>query len=709
MVHLINGTSPKKLDKPNGTDVKSTSSKFANLKHPYDFNTDEKDATWATRKVLKNFRSTLNFEDGADFDQANKGFIAREENLVIRDKDHKAVWNLKKYKKFIAEDDIKCTTCPSTVNPSLYRNAQLNLIDGLFKVLDGDENGLGTIYQVRGYDLSNITFVRGETGWICFDPLISNECAKAAFDLLNANVPEEDKNKDIKCLIYSHSHIDHYGGAGGLVTKRQVEEGEVVIIASDGFTEHAVSENVIAGNAMSRRAIYMYGSMLPKEAKGQVSGGLGMTTSTGTTGLIPPTDIIYKTGEVRTIDGVEMVFQFTPGTEAPTEMNTWFPDTNALWMAENTTCTMHNLLTLRGAVVRDALKWAEYLTETIDMWGKKAVVKFQAHHWPLWGTRKIVTYLNQQRDVYKFLHDQSVRLLNRGFTGPEIAEMIRLPDKLYKEWSCRGYYGTTSHNTKAVYQRYMGWYTGNPSDLHEYPPVQTAERYVDMMGGEEAIITKCVRYFRRGDYRWVAQVLKHVVFFNENNMEARYLLADALEQLGYQAESGPWRGEYLTGAKELRFGVPSDGGIKTTSPDVIANMDPGMLFDFMGVRLRDDKASALSGVVQVVFTDLQEIYTLTLENCVLSYSKAPKTARVNATAVLSKTTLNMMINGHITPEQAKEKGLLTVGGDAEYFDQLFAIMDHPALMFNIVTPREPDTPNDEGNEEGADPEEDDEE
>ena len=423
-----------------------------------------KPASTATRAANQKLLQQLPFADRRDFEDAARGLIDRPDTLMIRDANGKLVWNLEPYRQFINSD----APAPDTVNPSLWRNAQLNLQYGLFRVTDD-------IYQVRGYDLSNITFIRGKTGWIVFDPLQSAETAKAAYELVTKNLGQ----RPVVAVVYSHSHVDHYGGVRGIVNEADVKSGKVKIFAPEGFLEHAISENVIAGNAMSRRAVFMYGTLLPRNAEGGVNAGLGQTTSQGTVTLIPPTDTIDKSGETVTVDGVTMVFQLTPGTEAPAEMNTWFPQWNALWMAENTTNTMHNILTLRGAQVRDAQRWASYLDETIGLWGDKAAVKFQSHHWPKWGNAEVLDYLKKQRDVYKYLHDQSVNLMNHGETGPEIAEAIALPPELENNWATRGYYGTLRHNSRAVYQRYMGWYDGNPASLNPLTPVEAARKYVE--------------------------------------------------------------------------------------------------------------------------------------------------------------------------------------------------------------------------------------
>ena len=631
---------------------------------------DSKPASKATIAANQKVLQTLPFNNKEDFENAQRGLIAVQDTVTVKNENGDVVWDLESYKKYISLDKA----APDSVNPSLWRNAQLNMINGLFKVTDG-------IYQVRGYDLSNITFVEGKKGWIVFDPLISQEVAKAALEFVNQELGE----RPVTAIIYSHSHLDHFGGVRGIVDEKDVKAGKVEIIASHGFTEHAVSENVIAGNAMGRRAIYMYGALLPRNEFGGVNGGLGQTTSTGLATLIEPTDFIEKTGEERVVDGVKLVFQYTPGTEAPTEMNTWIPEKKALWMAENTTNTMHNILTLRGAQVRDALKWSSYLNETIEMWGDEVEVKFQSHHWPVWGQQDIVDYFKKQRDIYKFTHDQSVRLMNQGYTGEEISELITLPKSLEENWATRGYYGTLRHNSRAVYQRYMGWYTGNPSDLNNLPPTNAAVNYVDYMGGEQAVLEKAQADFAQGNYRWVAEVLKHVVFANPQSKKGKALLADTYEQLGYQAESGPWRSVYLQGAYELRNGTPESGGLTTASPDIIKNMPPEMLFDYLSVRILPEKAEGKDFSINIAFTDLEEAYTLSMENSVLNYSSEIET-KPDVSLILSKKTLDDVQLGQVTLESAVANGDLVIEGDSEVFKDFMGMLDSFKFWFNIVTP-----------------------
>ena len=615
--------------------------------------------------------SKLPFGDRREFEDAARGFLRKPDTLTILGAKGNIVWDLESYKSFIKQD----APAPASVNPSLWRNAQLNVQYGLFEVVDG-------IYQVRGYDLANITFIRGDSGWIAYDVGTAIETSKAAYQLLT----EQFGPRPIVAVIYSHSHLDHYAGVKGLVSEADVASGKVSIIAPAGFMEHAVSEGVIAGNAMSRRASYMYGALLPRNAEGSVGAGLGLTTPIGTATLIAPTKTISRTGEKLTVDGVEMEFQLTPGTEAPAEMNTYFPKWRAMWMAENTTATMHNILTLRGAQVRDALEWAKYINETVDLYGDKIDVKFQSHHWPKWGNADVVEHLHKQRDVYKFIHDRSVNLMNKGYTGEEIAELISLPKSLEGFWPARGYYGTLKHNARAVYQRYMGWYDGNPVNLDALPPVDAAKKYVDYMGGAAAILAKAQTDFDKGEYRWVATAVKHVVFADPSNSDAKQLLAKALEQMGYQAESAPWRSVYLQAAYELRNGAPDLSAMgSSASPDVIRAMAPEMLFDYLAVLLNAEKAEGTNLTLNINFTDIDKKYTVTVANSVLNYTEQ-QSDKPDATAHLTKAALDDVQLGAATIEQKIQSGDIKVEGKRGAFAEFFGLFDKFDPSFPIVTP-----------------------
>lgn len=629
-----------------------------------------KPASETTQAAQQAVLAALPFNDKRDFEDAQRGFIAKPQTLTLKDANGKVVWDLESYKQFIALDK----PAPDSVNPSLWRNAQLNLQYGLFKVTDG-------IYQVRGYDLSNITFIEGKSGWIVFDPLVSAEPAKAAYELVSQHLG----SKPVVAVVYSHSHIDHFGGVRGIVDEADVKAGKVRIIAPEGFGEHAVSENVIAGNAMARRAVYMFGALLPRSPQGGVSAGLGLTASNGTVTLIQPTEFVSKTGQELTVDGVRMQFQMTPGTEAPVEMNTYFPDAKAMWMAENTTSVMHNLLTPRGAQIRDGLQWSKYIGETLALFGDKTEVRFQSHHWPQWGQAQIGDYLKKQRAIYKYIHDQSVRMLNLGMNAEEIAEAIKLPPELETFWAGRGNYGSLKHNAKAVYQRYLGWYDANPANLDKLPPQPAAKKYVEYMGGSAAVLEKAKVDFAKGEYRWVAEAAKQVVFAEPDNAAAKNLLADSYEQLGYQAESGPWRSIYLQGAFELRNGKPTSGGAATASPDVIRAMTPEMLFDYLAVRLNGERAAGKKLVLNYNFTDLGKSYALTVENGVLTYEdKAAAKADVGLT--MSKTALEDIQLGKATLEQKVASGELKFDGRAQAFGEFMGLLDKFDFWFDIVTP-----------------------
>ncbi|GEO37797.1 SDS hydrolase SdsA1 [Skermanella aerolata] len=628
-----------------------------------------KPATEATKAANRAVQEYLNFKDREDFENATRDLIARPDTLTIRGANGQVVWDLEAYKQFIDLDKPP----PDTVNPSLWRNAQLNMQYGLFRVHD-------RIFQVRAYNLANITFVQGDAGWIILDAGSDFESTRAAYDLVNQHLGQ----RPVLAVVYSHSHGDHYGGVRALVDEADVHAGKVQILAPEHFTEHAISEFVIAGNAMGRRGIYMYGPLLPRNAQGGVTAGLGQTVSHGTGGLILPTREIKQTGEEVVIDGVRMVFQVTPGTEAPAEMNTYLPQFRAMWMAENTTSTMHNILTLRGAQVRDALAWSKFINETIDLYGDATDVKFQAHHWPIWGNARIIEYWKNQRDLYKYIHDQSVNLMNKGYTGVEIANTIKLPPELDKAWYNRGYYGSLKHNARAVYQRYMGFYDANPSTLDQLPPEDAARKYVEYMGGAGAILQKAKADFGKGEYRWVAEALKHVVFADPENKVAKELLADTYEQMGYQAESGPWRSIYLQGALELRRGVPNAGEIETAGPDTVRAMPPEMTFDYLAVQLNADKAAGKKLSLTMAFSDLGESYALFVENCVLNYSRKPATT--DARLTLTKATLDRLQSGQMSVEQALTSGDIRIDGRREAVSEFAGLFEKPPFWFAIVTP-----------------------
>lgn len=632
---------------------------------------EQKEATLFTQDANKAYYADPDFhwENELDFDFAQRGFIAKLEDPVIGNKDGQLVWDLTPY----AFLDQK--TAPPTVNPSLWRQARLNVYHGLFKVTE-------RIYQVRGYDLSVMSFIEGDTGWIVIDPLISTECAKASFDLVCRNLA----TKPIKAVIYTHSHVDHWGGVKGVVSEADVKSGKVKVIAPEGFMEFAVSEMIFAGNVMGRRAACQAGSGLPKGPRGQVDAGLGKTASNGSVTLISPTVVISETGSLMNIDGVEFIFQNTPDTEAPAEFNFYLPQFKALCMAENCTHTLHNLYTPRGAEVRDARAWARFIDETIELFAHRTDMIFASHHWPTWGMERCITMLKNQRDIYKYIHDETLRLANHGYNMIEIAEMIELPPSLAGAWYNRGYWGTVSHNAKAVYQKYLGWFDGNPANLNPLPPEEAGGRYVAFMGGVDATLAKARSAYNKGEYRWVVQVVNHVVFADPENREARRLQADALEQLGYQAESSIWRNFYLQGAKELREGVVSRGAAILASKDTVKAMGIELLFDFLAIRLNGSKASGRTIILNAEFTDPAGHYILRVENGVLNYAKNKRAEDAHTTLVLTRSALDQMVLGEATPDQKMASGELQIEGSREKLDEFFSLLDSFEFWFNIVTP-----------------------
>ncbi|MFE6229467.1 alkyl/aryl-sulfatase [Streptomyces sp. NPDC057854] len=600
----------------------------------------------------------LDYTDRTDFDNAERGLVDQLRPCTITDATGRVVFDMEQYGFLQGE-------APETVHPSLWRQAQLCAVHGLFEVTEG-------IYQVRGLDISNMTIVEGDTGIIVIDPLISVETAAAALALYRRNRGD----RPVTGLIYTHSHGDHFGGAGGVLPDGV---GAVPILAPVGFLEHAVSENVYAGTAMNRRASYMYAPILGPGPTGQMSTGLGIGTSTGTISLLPPTVDITRTGQEEVVDGVRIVFQMTPGTEAPSEMNFLFPDRRALCMAENATHNLHNLLTLRGALVRDPRIWARYLNESIELFADQSDVVFASHHWPTWGQDEIVTFLSQQRDLYAYLHDQTLRLLNTGHTGAEIAEEIQLPPVLDDAWHARGYYGSVSHNVKAIYQRYMGWFDGNPSSLWAHPPVEAANRYVDVIGGQDAVKEKAAGYADRGDLRFAAELLKHAVFADPDDTEATEALAGVYEKLGYGAENATWRGFYLAGAQELRHGItpPPMGDL---GAGMAAGLSVDQLFDTLAIRVDGLKAAQQPLVIDWIFTDSGDTVRTELSNGVLIQTTNPtRAAAVDLTLRLTKTQLLGILAGHDLNDVQHD-------GDPATLTRLLGVLTAPDPAFAIVTP-----------------------
>ena len=629
-----------------------------------------KEATPITRAHNRAVLDALPFGDTRDFEDARRGFLGTLPEVEIKNDQGRVVWSLRDY-AFLGDEHA-----PPTVNPSLWRQARLNMHNGLFQVTD-------RIYQIRGFDISNMTLIEGDRGLIVIDPLISTEVARAGLELYR----QHRGRRPVVAVIYSHSHTDHYGGVRGVVDEADVRAGAVEIIAPDRFMEEIVSENVLAGTVMIRRAQFQFGATLPKGPRGQVDAGLGKVTSRGTVTLIPPTRIVTAPIEAHRIDGIEIVFQLAPETEAPAEMHMYYPGLRALNLAENATHNLHNIYPIRGAQARDANAWARYLNEAMDRFGPQTDVVFAQHHWPVWGNGRVLDYLARQRDLYKYLHDQTVRLMNHGYKAAEIAERLSLPKSLASTWYARGYYGTLSHNAKAVYQRYLGWYDANPANLNPLPPVERGRKYVEYMGGAETAIRRAREDFAQGEYRFVAEAMSHVVFAEPSNTEARQLGADALEQLGYAAESATWRNAYLLGALELRQGRPSTVARAPISPDVVRAMSLELFFDYLGVRLNSEKAEGRRIVINWVFSDLDRRYVLNLEHCALTWLAERRSDRADATVTLERAMLNRLVLRELPFADAVERGLVGVDGDPAKVAELFSLLDDFTLMFEVVEPK----------------------
>ncbi len=630
-----------------------------------------KSATETTASLNTAVLNDLPFEDRSMFENARRGFIATLYPLTItRQSDGKASYDLSDMS--FEEDEA-----PATVNPSLWRQAQLNALNhGLYEVVDG-------IYQVRGFDLGHMTIIRGETGWILIDPLTSAESSKAALELADKHLGQ----RPVKAVIFTHSHADHFAGVLGVIDRDEVISGAVRVVAPDRFVEAALSENVLAGNVMRRRATYMYGNLLPHSPQGFVTNGLGPLLSMGTTGFIVPTDIITKTGESLILDGVEIIFQMTPETEAVSEFVFYFPQFKALCMSEITSHHLHNVYTPRGAQIRDALAWAEQINEAIDLFGDKLEVQFASHHWPIWGRAEVIAYLEKQRDLYKYIHDQTLRLANHGYTMEEIAEKIELPESLSNDFSCRDYYGTVRHNAKAVYVKYLGYFDGNPATLNALPSAQAALRYVEYMGGAEAVINRAREDLDRGQYRWVAEVMNHVVMAEPENIEARVLLADTYEQLGYQAESGPWRNFYLSGAYELRHGVPESSPARMNE-NMVRAMPLENLFQALAVRLNGPKAEGKKFAFNLFFTDIEKSYLMSVENAVLNFFQGRQSPNPTAEMRLSSLNFKRMMTGLDNPANLIAGGSLELKGDITALAEFAGLLDQFNQRFPIVTPRD---------------------
>ena len=671
------GQTPKQQDIP-----PDQSGESVDLVTELGLTAEAKDASSYTVEINSALYSLLDFEDTSEYENATRGLIDAPEVLELTDGSGNVIWSQEAYA--FLEDYEKV---PDTVNPSLWENTRNNHAYGLFEVTEG-------IYQVRGYDMANLTVIEGDTGWIVFDPLMSVECTQAAMQLVEKNLGQ----RPVKAVIISHSHVDHYGGIKGIMTnddaadknlsiEQQLASGKIPIIVPEGFTEHAVAENVYAGKAMARRANYQYGVLLEAGVTGKLAMGIGIGQSTGTVSFIAPTYEIAQTGETLTIDGVELEFQLTPGTEAPAEMNTWLPQFNALWVAENCTGTLHNLYTLRGAQVRDGAAWAKYITEAVSRYGDRAEVAFQAHNWPHWGNETVNEYLVNTAAVYKFINDQTLTYINQGYTSDEISNMIELPDALAKNWYTRQYYGTVAHNSKAVYQKYMGWYDANPVNLNPLSPTESARKWVEYLGDTDEVLRMAKADYDAGEYRWVDEVTNTIVFADPENEAARLLCADALEQLGYQAESGPWRNAYLTAALELRHGNSSASAVQaTTNGDIQKEMTAVMAFEYMGILLDKQAFADQNFTINFILPNTGEQHMLQIKNGVLLIYEDTLGEDADVSVTCPKNALLYLLQGN-----ADAFGqVANIDGDAEllklFASNLNALSSIGFSGFNIVEP-----------------------
>ncbi|QFT67918.1 Metallo-beta-lactamase superfamily protein [Labrenzia sp. THAF35] len=631
-----------------------------------------KPATEATKAANSALLKELPFSNKQAFEDSKKGFIASlENNGVVKNAKGDVIWDLTTF-DFLAGDN----PAPDTVNPSLWRQAQImQHFTGLFEVTKG-------IYQVRGLDISNITFIEGPDGVIVMDPLVSAETAKAGLDLYRKNRGD----KPVVAVIFSHSHIDHYGGVKGVVNQEDIDSGKVKIYAPEGFTEAALNENVIGGNRQTRLSGYQYSQLVTPGPTGSVTSGLGLINSRGTITFAVPTNVITEQVQKEKIAGLDIEFMLAPDTEAPSEMFFYIPEYKALSTAEDAVHTQHNVYSLRGAKVRSAYNWAKYLKEANERWGGEAEVLYAPHHWPVWDKERVSEHLTRQSAAYKYINDQSIRLANSGYDMIEAAEMIKLPKDLQSEWGLRGYYGTTNHNVKAAIDKQFGWYNGNPATLHPLPRVEAAKKYVDYMGGADAIVEKAKVDFDNGDYRWVMQVMMQVVYADPTNMEARNLMADASEQLGYQAEAGTWRGWYMSAAKDLREGVKPVSVAVFASPDTVSAMPLELFFDFLSIRLDGPKAESKTIKLNVDLPDTKQKYLLVVQYGVLQYHKGQQATDADASLTLDRATLNEVIAGKLKVEQGVTGGKIKLDGDPKKFEEFVGLLDTFDPWYQVVMP-----------------------
>ena len=640
-------------------------------------------ASATTRACQHAARRWLPMADEQSFADARRGFVADLPAGTIRRASGAPVWNLSAY-GFLSEEQA-----PDSVHPGLWRHARVNMVTGLFKVVD-------RVWQVRGLDIANMTILEGDTGLVLVDPLTTAEVASAALALYRHHRPEM-ADHPVKAVVYTHSHVDHFGGVRGVIDEADVQAGRVAVIAPVGFMEEAVSENVMAGNAMGRRALFQFGPLLPKGVRGQVDAGLGKTTSTGTVTLIAPTQLITQPVERHRIDGIDCVFELTPGAEAPAELVIHHPGLRVLNMAEISSQNFHNLLPLRGAQARDALAWAHHLDRALQRYGAASDVLIAQHHWPVWGAAAVQGFLARQRDLYKFVHDQTLRLMNHGLVAGEIAEQLQLPASLQADWACHGFYGTLKHNVKAVVQRYLGWYDGNPAHLDPLPPAESARKTLDYMGGADSVLARAQADLDRGEYRWVAQVCALVCHAGQAQdasvLQAAALGAQALEQLGYQAESATWRNAYLQAVMELRHGVPQLPALGVAVADVVRAMPLGLFFDYLAMRVNGPRADGLDLRLNWCFSDTGQRALLNLSNCALTHRLDEQDPQAQATVTLARGTIDQILLQRLGFAEALQDGRIRVDGPQgaavaqQALQALLATLDTFERMFPVVGAR----------------------
>ena len=621
-----------------------------------------------TQEVLRQARTTLPFADTRDIEEQKKGLIAPMKKLQIMADAGNVAWDMARFQFLDRQDSF------DSIHPSLLRQAKLNNNYGLYEVIPG-------IYQVRGFDLSNITFVRGKKGWIVFDTLVSAETARAAWQLFQEHV---GKGLPITAVIYSHSHVDHWGGLRGIVNEDDVRSGKITVIAPPNFMDYTISENVFAGNAMNRRVFYQYGMLLPADAHGYVSQGLGQRVSAGSVGLIAPNMTIEKDIQEVEVDGVRMVFQNTPNTEAPTEMNTYLPDMKALWMAENVTSTLHNIYTLRGTAIRDSLRWSKYIAQALYRFGLDAEVMFASHHWPRWGNTRIQEVLRSQRDLYAHMNNQVLHHANQGVTINEIHNVYRLPKSLENQWHCRGYHGSPQHNSRGVIQFYLGFWDCNPATLIPLSPSESAPLYVEMMGGSEKILARGRALHDQGKYLLAQEIVNKLVQAEPQNQAAKDLLADIFEQIGYQQENPGLRNSYLAGAYELRSGIPQGKTASTTNPDVIRAMDTELFLNFLGIRMDSRKAEGMRFTINLITPDNGEKFLIEMENSTLTNLPGFLAKKPDLTLTINRSDLEQAMTGAKTLKAQLADGTAKAEGNLEVLKQLASTMVDFDPRFEIM-------------------------